>query len=129
MKTKIISFIQVIIAALTVFALSTFLQPCNGEKVMKCTYSTDAVKLLFITIILVKTIEFFAKQNISIYINIITLVLLIDCILIPAWVIGGCKMADMACKSVTFPAIYVIVIILIIVNAVTLLLDVVKRKG
>ena len=65
----------------------------------------------------------------SIYIDIITIVLLVDIILIPAWIIGGCKMSEMACKSVTFPAIYVSAILLIIVNTTTLIVNVLKRKG
>lgn len=129
MKTKIISFIQIVIAGFAIIALSTLLQPCNGEKVMKCMYSTDVVKLLFSTIILVRIIGFFSKQKITIYIDITTIVLLINIILIPTWIIGGCKMDDMACRSVTFPAIYVIAILLMIVNAITLLANVLKRKG
>ncbi len=116
MKTKIKSIIEIIILVLVTVGLFTILGPCNGDKVMKCNYSVNVVKLLFATGIIVKVIEIFAKEQASIYFDIFSILLYIDCILVPALLIGGCQMDDMACRSVSFPSIYVVSVLLIIIN-------------
>lgn len=129
MKNKIISLIQIIMLILVIIGLSTILSPCSGDKVMKCNHSVNVVKLLFGTGILVKVIELFVKEQWSIYFNIFSVLLYADSILVPALVIGGCGMADMACRSVAFPSIYIISILLIIINGILTLLLLWKKRG
>lgn len=129
MKTKIISGIHIIILLLLLVGLSTVLEPCSGDKVMKCNYSVNAVKLLFVTGILVKGFEIFIKEQAGIYFELFSVFLLIDSILIPAWLIGGCKMADMQCLLVAFPSIYVASILLIVVNGISILFYLGKKRG
>lgn len=129
MRTKIISGIQIIILLLISIGLVTVLAPCGGEKVMKCAHSVNAVKLLFVTIIIVKGIQLFATEQAGIYFDIFSILLLIDTVLIPARLIGGCQMADMACRALSFPGIYVVSALLILINVITLLLHLPKKTG
>ena len=129
MKTKIVSILEVLILLFTILALSTFLSPCSGDMVMKCNHSVNVVKLLFVTGILVKVIGLFVKEQAAIYFNIFANLLYVDSILVPAWLVGGCQMADMACRSAAFPGIYVVSILLIIINVISILGYLWKRKG
>lgn len=129
MKTKIITLIQILILVLVSVGLSTFLSPCGGDKVMKCNYSVNVVKLLFATGILVKVVELFVKEQGSIYLDAFSILLHVDSILVPAMVVGGCGMADMACRAAAFPGIYITSILLIVVNSVSVLSFLWKKRG
>lgn len=129
MKTKIISLIQIIILILVIVGLSTILSPCSGDKVMKCNHSVNVVKLLFGTGILVKVIELFVKEQGSIYLDIFSILLYVDSTLVPALVVGGCGMADMTCRAAAFPGIYITSILLIVVNSVSVLSILWKKRG
>lgn len=107
MKSKLITIVQIVVLIAVVFLLSTVLEPCTGEKTMKCNYSISVVKLLLVTVILIKGIVIFIDERIRNYFDAITILLLVDIILIPAWIIGGCKMADMACQARSFPGVYI----------------------
>lgn len=129
MKNKIISLIQIIMLILVIIGLSTILSPCSGDKVMKCNHSVNVVKLLFGTGILVKVIELFVKEQGRVWFDIFSILLYADSILVPALVIGGCGMADMACRSVAFSGIYITSIVLIIINSVLSLSLLWKKRG
>lgn len=129
MKAKNGTVIQAVIILFVIIGLSTFLSPCSGNEVMKCNHSVDVVKLLFATVIFVKGLELFVKEPVTIFFDVFTIVLYIDSILIPAWLIGGCQMVDMACQSVAFPTVYVTTILLISINVISILLKLLKRKG
>lgn len=128
MKTKIISIAQIVLLLVFIALLSTFLKPCTGEMVMKCNYSITVVKLLFATVILIKGLEVFGNEKIHNYLDVITILLLISSILIPAWIIGGCKMADMACQEKSFPSVYIGAAALIVWNVILILWRIRKRK-
>ncbi len=129
MKTKIISMIQIIVLLVAIILLSTLIKPCSAEMTMKCNYSVSVVKLLFTTMIVMKGIEVFSKEHVHRYLDIITILLLVDSILILSWLIGGCKMADMACQAKTFPSIYIFSGALIILNLISIMLGKNNRKG
>lgn len=129
MKTKIVSLIEIIILIIVTVGLSTFIEPCNGDMVMKCNHSANVVKLLLATGILVKVIGLFVKAEAHVYFDLFAVLLYIDTILVPAWLVEGCKMADMACRQVTFPSIYVVSILLIVINGVSILFHLLKKRG
>lgn len=127
MKKNIISIIQAVAAFVAIIALATILRPCNSDMKMNCEKSVRIVMILFAIIGVIHLIFAFLKYK-EIAVNVLTIVILIGTILIPSNIIGGCKMADMACHSVSFPGIYTISSILIAVNVILVIISFVKKK-
>lgn len=127
MKKSIISIIQSIIALVTVFALTTFLKPCDSDMKMNCEKSVHIVMILFAIIAVAHIIAAIFKTR-GIAVNVLTILISIAIILVPAKIYGGCKMADMACRSVSFPGIYIISSIFIVVNIILIIIGFIKRK-
>lgn len=128
MRSKIISIIQMAFLLVVIVLLSTLLKPCTGEMTMKCNYSISAVKLLLVTVILIKGIEVFSNERTHSCLDVITILLMVDSILIPAWLIGGCKMSDMACQARSFPSVYIAAAVIIILNVILIFRRIRKRK-
>lgn len=127
-KIKIInSFIRLIVSILLCLGPVTLFKVCDVEKSpMKCYFSAKAVTAVSIILIVASIIYFFTKTvREKIIINILTAVTCTVIILIPALIIGGCKMKTMACQAAAFPAYYVLAGILVgiaIIEGVYLLL-------
>lgn len=128
MRSKIISIIQIVFLIIFILLLSTILKPCVSEMTMKCNYSVSAVKLLLATVVLIKGMEVFTEERIHIYLDVASILLLLDSILIPSWFIGGCKMSDMACQARTFPSVYIVAGAIIVINLILVARRVVKLK-
>jgi hypothetical protein len=111
MKNRILSgFFNIIIGVLISFGPSTIFKVCEkSEKIMKCYWSSRAeigVGILFIATGLLYL--GFKHWETSFALNIVSFVISIIAILIPAVLIGGCGNVMMVCRSLSFPVIYVL---------------------
>lgn len=119
MKGRIISaFFHIVMGLGIAIGPYTVFQVCDtSEKIMKCWWSVRAVTALGILLIVAGIFSLLFKEKaalaaISLY-NIATSVMVI---LIPSVLIGGCMKETMPCRSLTFPAIYVMAGIVILFN-------------
>lgn len=127
MKKSIISIIQAVAALFTVLALATILKPCDSAMKMHCEKSVHIVMILFAVIAVVHLLSAILRHG-QIIVYVLTIAISIVNILIPSKIFGGCKMTDMACRSVSFPGIYIISSIFIAVNIILVIINFVKRK-
>lgn len=92
----------------------------SSEKIMKCTY-TSRIELLFgIMLVFSSLLELLSKKTTWKY-PVMNLVLWINSVLVPAIVIGGCAKKEMRCQMITFPCIYLIAAINIIINIISII--------
>ncbi|QNU68591.1 DUF4418 family protein [Ruminiclostridium herbifermentans] len=119
MKNRLItSLIYLITALLLIVGPNTIFKVCEVmEKPMKCYYSTKAVVGIAIILIAIAILYFFTRTiRESLLLTIAVIPIGIITLLIPSILIGGCSMKTMACQAVSFPAIYVISVLLIIIS-------------
>lgn len=87
------------------------------ENPMKCFWSIQSEIGIAILLFGIAAIYTFTKTNREkIQLSLLSIVSSIVTILIPSVLIGGCSMKTMPCQSSTFPAIYVIASIVILVS-------------
>lgn len=127
---KILSVLYVILSALLMIGPKSIFAVCKvEEKPMKCYWSTQAVLALAVILLAVAVLFFLADSaQTKIILSIVTIVTAAMVILIPAKLIGGCGKLTMACRSLTFPAFYVIGIVFI-VSAIVEIILVQKEKS
>lgn len=127
---KILSVLYVILSALLMIGPKSIFAVCKvEEKPMKCHWSTQAVLALAVILLAVAVLFFLADSaQTKIILSIVTIVTAAMVILIPAKLIGGCGKLTMACRSLTFPAFYVIGIVFI-VSAIVEIILVQKEKS
>lgn len=117
MNKKTLAIINTILVILIIIGINTIFSPCKSKNVMKCTISTNYVILLML-LELMASIANITFRKYNIIFNIFSIIYSLFSILIPAVIIGGCKMATMACQSKTFPFIYLMATITIIINII-----------
>lgn len=107
---KILSVIYMILSVLLIVGPKSIFAVCKvEEKPMKCYWSTQAVMALAVILLVIAVLFFLADSSqTKIMLSVITIVTATMIILIPAKLIGGCGKMTMACRSLTFPAFYVI---------------------
>lgn len=123
MKNKLILTITYLLTAiLLIFGPHTIFKVCEVmEKPMKCYYSIKAVLGISIILIVSAILYFFTKTlRERILVSTIAIVSGIVTFIIPSVLIGGCSMKTMACQAVTFPAIYIISALIIILSLVNI---------
>lgn len=132
MKNKIAIFIIYLVAAgLYILGPQSLIKGCEvGDSPMKCYWSIQAVAvlaivLLGITLLYLLTLTSRERTLLS------TLAALTGVIafLIPKVIIGGCSMKTMGCQSITFPAFYVISIVLFLVSVINIIYQLRKNEG
>lgn len=127
MSRRIFGIINVIAGLLLFIAPLTFLHPCR-EKVMLCTYSTRAVVLLALIIVaLIVTRIVINQRNSDIALSLITILAAVETILIPAKIIGGCGMKTMVCQVKTFPGIYIISVLIIVITVISIVAEYIPK--
>ncbi|MBQ9609706.1 MAG: DUF4418 family protein [Lachnospiraceae bacterium] len=93
---------------------------CKDES-MNCHKSVNAVLAIAIAVIVAGVLYFFSNtKRERIFLSIIEAVLGIDVLLILLVLIKGCGMADMACQRSTFPGLYGITVLLLLVVAINI---------
>lgn len=117
-KRVIYGIYFIIIGALLAVGPHTLFAVCEkGEKIMKCWWSAQAeIPIGIILIVAGMAILAFKSVEIQFGITIMTTALGVSAILIPSVLIGGCMKNTMPCQSVTFPWIYIIGVITIVVS-------------
>lgn len=114
MKYK--EFINILLGTLLVIGPFTIFNVCDyTKKVMKCMHSSIFVAIIGMIIVLIN-ILLIKNGVIGSKWSDLTVVLFILCILIPRYVVGGCSDMSMRCNKLTFPCIYLIAILGIIMN-------------
>lgn len=119
MKNRIIFFIfYIIVAALLIFGPRTIFKVCEQmDDPMKCYWSIRAEIGTAIWFIAIALAYIFTKNRYTrIAHSFYGIVGSIVAILIPAVLIGGCADMMMECRSVAFPAIYIISGLTIVVS-------------
>lgn len=121
MKNKIlISAVYAAAAVLLAVGPYTLFKVCAVmEKPMKCWWSVRAEIGIALLLAVHALLYLFTKSNREkLFVTLGAAAVGVIAILIPSVLIGGCKMATMACQSVTFPSVYVIAGIVIAVSVV-----------
>ncbi|MCB2289925.1 DUF4418 family protein [Clostridium sp. CS001] len=119
MRKKVVYGIYlIIIGAVLAVGPHTLFAVCEkGESIMKCWWSAQAEISNGILIISAGiAILVLKSKETQLGISIMTSLLGVSTILIPSVLIGGCMKSTMPCQSVTFPWIYIIGVITIIVS-------------
>jgi hypothetical protein len=132
MKNKIIIISSYLLAALLyIIGPYTLFKVCEvGDSPMKCHWSIQAEAALAIVLIGTAIVYVLTKTaREKVFLSIIAVFISITAILIPLVLIGGCSMKSMACQSSTFPALYVISIILILVSIINIIIHIRKIEG
>lgn len=121
---KILSILYVILSILLIVGPKSIFSVCEvGEKPMKCYWSTQAVIALAVILLVIGVLFYLADSaQTKNMLSIVTVATAAMVILIPAKLIGGCGMMTMACRSLTFPAFYVIGILFIVSAVVEIVL-------
>lgn len=118
MKLKL-NIVNVILGILLAVGPYTLFAVCDTkEKVMRCMYSCRTVTLFGILIILFGILNIFTSLKNEKYSSVIVCVIYIFSLLVPKEIIGGCEMMDMRCQTVTFPVIYVVSLMGIVLNTI-----------
>lgn len=120
MKNRIITFlIYVLSGVLYIAGPHTVFQVCSAkEMVMTCHWSVQAEAGLGILLLFAGILSLSAKgREAKVLLSLQTVGSYAAGILIPAFLIGGCKSKDMACQSLTFPSLYLISILGILYSA------------
>lgn len=121
-----IKWLNVLIPIGGILLLFTLLRPCKGEEVMKCNYSVSVAVLLFTVIAVTNLLALWKKEGKTLA-PLVSILISVECLFIPAKIIGGCMMPGMACRAKSFPGIYVCSLIIIMVGVLDLLLQIRKR--
>lgn len=110
MKTKILALILLMDGILISFGPMTIFKICPvGEKIMKCHWTGESFFGLGILISLLSLVSFIMKNpNTKQGLAIAIASNLILTIAIPLKLIGGCTKAEMPCQSITYPFIYLL---------------------
>jgi hypothetical protein len=132
MKNRIVSGSAVIIFGLLIALGPQFLFkvcPVVGDMIMKCHWSAQAeigigglIAALGIALVIFSNPQTRLGLTIGIFLSGIL------ALLIPHVLIGGCSMHSMACRKITFPAITVISILLLMAAALNGLYLARKKK-
>lgn len=120
MKSRLATGIPLIVLGLLIaIGPYTLFKVCDHtEKIMKCYWTARAEIGIGVLIAIagILIIAFKSRQA-SISISILNVFTSIVAILVPAVLIGGCGMKTMACRASTFPVLYVLSSISIIISA------------
>lgn len=121
---KILSILYVILSILLIIGPKSIFSVCEvEEKPMKCYWSTQAIIALAVILLVIAVLFFLADSaQTKIMLSVVTVATAAMVILIPAKLIGGCGKMTMACRSLTFPAFYVIGIVFIVSAVVEIIL-------
>ncbi len=127
----IVSVIYFLLAILLLVGPRTIFKVCEVvEKPMRCYFSTQAIAVMAVMLIGIAIAHLFALTGAEkIRLNGLAVLSALAVILIPVQLIGGCEMKAMACQSRTFPAIYIISIVLIASALTEIVSILVKEKS
>lgn len=131
MKRYLKGILYLIGAVLIWIGPKTMFEVCEqGEKKMKCFWSIQAEIGLAI-LLAVAAVIILLSANAQIRKGVYVMVIAINVvgILFPAVLIGGCPNHMMPCQKVTFPALYLIHGILLLVSLASLLIKEEKKDG
>lgn len=125
MKRRIINtFFYIIMGIALAAGPYTVFRVCDtSEKIMKCWWSVRAETVIGALLIFAGILILILKKTETLlFANLYNIALGAAAILIPSVIIGGCGKTTMACRSLTFPAIYVIAALVILFSIVNIFL-------
>lgn len=122
MKNKILTAISMVAAILLwVGPWSIFATCLVGETIMKCHWCCVALIPIAIILLVLSALQLLAKQEESRkFLAIASVVAFICAILLPSVLIGGCAKPEMSCNVLTYPCVYAISAVGIIVQAINI---------
>ena len=120
-NNKFLGIYYILIGILLSVGPRTIFATCDtSEKVMKCFWSGRAEIGVAILLILIGLLFLILKLRENYFVlSIIGFALAVVAILIPSYLIGGCTNNMMRCRSITFPTIYLISIVTIVVSLIS----------
>lgn len=110
MEKKTAGIVSLIAALLLVFGPQYLFQVCPvGEKIMKCFWTARAEIAMGVILAAVGALQL-SKQATSGLRNLclVSIAVSVAAASLPAVLIGGCRMPQMACRVSAFPAIYAV---------------------
>lgn len=127
---KICSIIHIVFSLLLLAGPKSIFAVCPvGDHPMKCYWSSQALIPMALILLTVGVLFFMAESDgTKKVLSVIAIITSVMVIWIPAGLIGGCGKETMACRSLTFPAVYLIAGI-VIVSAVTEIILLIRRKS
>lgn len=117
------AFFDIIVGLLLAIGPYTVFKVCDtSEKIMKCWWSVRSETVLGGLLIFAGILVLILKKTEYIFLtNLYNIAIAVAAILIPNVIIGGCGKATMACRSLTFPAIYVLAAVTILFSIVNII--------
>ena len=117
MKQKILTGVSMVAAVLLWVGPWSLFATCPvGETIMKCHWCCVALIPIAIILLVLGALQLLAKQEESR--RFLAIAAFICAILLPATLIGGCAKPEMSCNVLTYPCVYAISVIGIIVQAI-----------
>lgn len=123
MKQKILTAVSMVAALLLWVGPWSIFATCPvGETIMKCHWCCVALIPIAIILLVLGALQLLAKQEESRkFLAIVSIAAFICAILLPAYLIGGCAKPEMACNVLTYPAVYAISAVGIVVQIINFL--------
>lgn len=120
MKQKILTGVSMVAAVLLWVGPWSLFATCPvGETIMKCHWCCVALIPIAIILLVLGALQLLAKQEESRKLLAIASIAAFICaILLPATLIGGCANPEMSCNVLTYPCVYAISVVGIIVQAI-----------
>lgn len=113
--------LTLILGMLLIVGPITFMRVCeSADKVMKCSYSGRIEIACGILITIMSLAELISEQT-DWKFNLMNILMGVFSFSVPSFIIGGCMKKKMKCQMITFPCVYVIAGLIIIVNIVALI--------
>lgn len=122
MKNKILTAISMVAAILLWVGPWSIFATCPvGETIMKCHWCCVALIPIAIILLVLGALQLLAKQEESRkFLAIASVVAFICAILLPSVLIGGCAKPEMSCNVLTYPCVYAISAVGIIVQVINI---------
>ncbi|WP_028518797.1 DUF4418 family protein [Ruminococcus flavefaciens] len=124
-KNLLFAALMLVSGLFLTFGTFTFFKGCPAsDHVMMCSVSAKIVSALgIITILNSAMLLLSKKKSFQTAIALNNAMIFIMSVLVPAFIVGGCKMNSMRCHTVSFPMIYLAASFGIIVSVIFLLVN------
>ena len=121
------SIIQLIVSAVFLIGMLTFLKPCGPKEdgtFMSCHYAGTALIILSAGMLAISLAGLLLKSSAAkAAASVLQIVLSVLILIIPGTVIGLCMMPEMRCRSVMRPGSIIIAILMILVSLAGVLIN------
>lgn len=125
-KIVVTDIILLVLGALFLIGLLTFLKPCGPKddgSWMICHWAGNAAAGVAGALLALAVVRLFVSAKVKLGLDITAIVLSVLSICIPGHLIGLCMMADMRCRAVMAPGVTVLSVLTVIAAAADILMQ------